>query len=433
MDSIFTDSFSSDDKLSMPDDENMLQSSSMDNSGNQTIVVDGNPDESEPVEVLKKRAPSRPQKQKEAPPAPQNVMISYSLVMYSFEQMKKPKMKRSKETAIIKLNQDQPFDIIKAQVLKCISESLKLKKLDYDDYKIMFTILCHQTAPLLLKKTTEYEHLVKCAIRMKTPTMKLLIKAMKDPNQTAVHLKKQKNSNPEEDGAKASDSDMSQASDSNSDCQKGKKKKKKKKLDKELPLNVELSTQIKLLQNCYTCNKPGCLTSGYCYIPPDNNAHFTLSHRHLSVWATALAAKPPITTLDKPPNHKEFNTLSSNLLSNSAPLIQSAVLTINFNLPNNIFAFLWLVTAPLPTPGHQINALINSVDMPVLPVSAQPGPDLSLVNFCAVYSLSPEIHTKLTENGYMGTQTIRYIIILELKEMGFKNGEIAAMKDAVAQ
>jgi len=39
----------------------------------------------------------------------------------------------------------------KAQILKGISEALKPKKLDYDDYKIMFTINWHQTAPLSLK------------------------------------------------------------------------------------------------------------------------------------------------------------------------------------------------------------------------------------------------------------------------------------------
>ncbi|KAG1821905.1 uncharacterized protein BJ212DRAFT_1477738 [Suillus subaureus] len=160
--------------------------------------------------------------------------------------------------------------------------------------------------------------------------------------------------------------------------------------------------------------------------------------------------KPPITTLNKPLNHKEFNTLSSNLLSNSAPLIQqhlveqntaqstpgpsaSTVPTINFNLPNDIFSFLQPASVPLPTTPGQTNALINSADIPVLPISAQPGPDLSLVNFCAVYNLSPDIHAKLMENGYMGTQTIRYIVVLELKEMGFKNGKIAAMKVAVAQ
>jgi len=56
----------------------------------------------------------------------------------------------------------------KAQILKCISEALKPKQPDYDDYKIMFTINRHQTAPLSLKKPTEYEYLVECASKMKT-------------------------------------------------------------------------------------------------------------------------------------------------------------------------------------------------------------------------------------------------------------------------
>lgn len=59
------DSFSSDGELSMPEDDNTLQSSSMDNSGNQTVVADGNPDVSKPLEVLKKRGPGRPRKPKE--------------------------------------------------------------------------------------------------------------------------------------------------------------------------------------------------------------------------------------------------------------------------------------------------------------------------------------------------------------------------------
>lgn len=65
-----------------------------------------------------------------------------------------------------------------------------------------------------------------------------------------------------------------------------------KKLEpKELPLNVELTAQIKLLQNRHMCNKPGCLMSGYCYILPDNHAHFALSHQHLSIWAAALVTQ----------------------------------------------------------------------------------------------------------------------------------------------
>ncbi|KAG1775026.1 hypothetical protein EV702DRAFT_1199625 [Suillus placidus] len=61
--------------------------------------------------------------------------------------------------------------------------------------------------------------------------------------------------------------------------------------------------------------------------------------------------------------------------------------------------------------------------MPVLHVSAGPGSNLPLANFCAAYNLSPEIHVKLYQ----------YIVSSELKEMRFKNDKITAMKDVVAQ
>jgi hypothetical protein len=176
---------------------------------------------------------------------------------------------------------------------------------------------------------------------------------------------------------------------------------------------------MKLLQNRYTCNKPGCLSSGYCYILPDNNAHFTLSHRHLSVWAAALAAKPPITTIEKPPNHKEFDGLSSNLLSDTAPLIQrrlaernnaqaapsaSNTPTINFNVPNDFFSFLRPATGPnLLLYAAPTDHVSNTIDAPLLSVSARPGPDLPLADFCAAFELSQDIHAKLADNGYTGT------------------------------
>ena len=43
------------------------------------------------------------------------------------------------------------------------------------------------------------------------------------------------------------------------------------------------------------------------------------------------------------------------------------------------------------------------------------------------------VYHKLDENGYTSSNTISYIWVSELKEMGFKHGEIAAMKDAVWQ
>jgi len=69
----------------------------------------------------------------------------------------------------------------------------------------------------------------------------------------------------------------------------------------------------------------------------------------------------------------------------------------------------------------------------LLPTSAKPGPHLTLNEFCLTYSLSNSVHQKLDENGHTTSNTITYICVSELKEMGFKHGEIAAMKDAVRQ
>ena len=49
------------------------------------------------------------------------------------------------------------------------------------------------------------------------------------------------------------------------------------------------------------------------------------------------------------------------------------------------------------------------------------------------YALSDVVYHKLNENGYTGSNTISYIWVAELKGMGFKHSEIAAMKDAVQQ
>jgi hypothetical protein len=55
------------------------------------------------------------------------------------------------------------------------------------------------------------------------------------------------------------------------------------------------------------------------------------------------------------------------------------------------------------------------------------------VDFCAAFELSLEIRVKLADiNSYTGAWTVRRFVVSELKEIGFKNGEIAAMKDAVA-
>ncbi|KAG2125084.1 hypothetical protein DEU56DRAFT_759423 [Suillus clintonianus] len=186
----------------------------------ETIVVEPTSELESPEK--EKCGPGRPPKPKEAP---HNVSISYTLIMFSYSEMKKPKARRSGEPAIIKFLNDKPFDTLKAQILKCISEALKPKKLAYYNYKVTFTVAWHQTLPLSLKKQSEFYHLLECLSKMKAPAAKILVEASKKPDPPTT----------------SEDSDTSQGSNSDSDW---KKKKMKKKDPSELPLNVELESPL---------------------------------------------------------------------------------------------------------------------------------------------------------------------------------------------
>ncbi|KAJ8583177.1 hypothetical protein M405DRAFT_867244 [Rhizopogon salebrosus TDB-379] len=127
----------------------------------ETIVAE-QVSEPEPSEI-EKRGPGCPPKLKEGPPPPR------------FSQYRIPK-----------LSNDKPFDTLKAQVLKRISEALKPKKLAYNDYRITFTVARRQTSSLSLKKESEYEHLLECVLKTKAPAVRILIEASRKPGTTTV-------------------------------------------------------------------------------------------------------------------------------------------------------------------------------------------------------------------------------------------------------
>jgi hypothetical protein len=56
---------------------------------------------------------------------------------------------------------------------------------------------------------------------------------------------------------------------------------------------------------------------------------------------------------------------------------------------------------------------------------------MSLANFCQIYQLGDPILQKFVKNGFVQSRMLRFVQIVELKEMEFLLGEIAALKDAV--
>ncbi|KAG2369252.1 hypothetical protein BDR07DRAFT_1268105 [Suillus spraguei] len=174
----------------------------------------------------------------------------------------------------------------------------------------------------------------------------------------------------------------------------------------------------------------------------DNKEHFPLSHNHFQIWAAAMVKNPPLVTVNQPPNHCAFDGLHDDQMAVKSPLLQrhladrdkntSSTPTINFNIPPELLGIL----RPLASKNAANTIALPCEDresMPLLPPTMQPGLDLTLIDFCTKFSLVNAILTKLHNNGYTGTHTIKYIVVFELKEMGFMNSEIAAMKDAVEQ
>ena len=80
--------------------------------------------------------------------------------------------------------------------------------------------------------------------------------------------------------------------------------------------------------------------------------------------------------------------------------------------------------APVAIPGPSLM---------LLPTSHGVGPSLSLDEFCKHYDLTTEICEKLRNEGFSGSRPLQYVAIADLKEMGFKYGEIASLKDAVTR
>jgi hypothetical protein len=74
---------------------------------------------------------------------------------------------------------------------------------------------------------------------------------------------------------------------------------------------------------------------------------------------------------------------------------------------------------------------IAQKSLTLLPTSHAPGIDMPLVEFCTLYDLSPGIFQKLIDNDYKTAHFLCFVTFPELKEMGFKLGELAGLPDAV--
>jgi hypothetical protein len=73
------------------------------------------------------------------------------------------------------------------------------------------------------------------------------------------------------------------------------------------------------------------------------------------------------------------------------------------------------------------------VSLSLLPIARAAGPSLTLEDFCLQYQVDLGVRQKLFDEGYKTSHHLQYATVLELKEAGFKIGQIASLKDAFAR
>jgi hypothetical protein len=103
--------------------------------------------------------------------------IMYIMSIMSAAEAKKTAIsKRIAKSAIVKLNTDEPWDTMKAQLLVKIDATLKPRNIDYDLYDIKFYISRVIPKPgLSLSNETDYELMVTRARKLKDFTINITV------------------------------------------------------------------------------------------------------------------------------------------------------------------------------------------------------------------------------------------------------------------
>jgi hypothetical protein len=134
-----------------------------------------------------------------------------------------------------------------------------------------------------------------------------------------------------------------------------------------------------------------------------------------------------------------FDAVSAHAIASKSPILQArinqmnrdkapqppAAPVVNVVLPNNLYGQYPPPVLPLPIPVLQATGLI--------PATHEPGSKLDIATFCAIFGLSNAIYERLTENAYTATHAFAHMETTELREMGFKAGEIVDLKEAVKE
>ncbi|KAJ7608830.1 hypothetical protein DFH06DRAFT_1017460, partial [Mycena polygramma] len=354
---------------------------------------------------------------------------------------KKPDAKPMKSD-IIKLNSDEPFDTLKAQLLVKIDKVLHPDTLHYDQFEITYTVPRQVSNAIELDSNQQYEHLVDNALKIKASANAKICVRPKPVSRFGLWPTPWLQYYGRNEAINVDDDDGER------------KKKKKTKEDGILPGNVAVNEKIGILRAKWVCpTLGGACASTHCYVKPDSPGHFPLGNEHFRVWAAAWVKGTEYADDITPPNAKCFDGVNDDALGARSPLLQRRleaqnqkkagalapiVPQVNINFPAE---FLQVLRPPVPppaldpapAPGHvRAPALAASSLTPMLiPAGRMPGPKLTVEEFCQQHELGDDIHSCFKAHRFKSTDSFRFIELAQLDTMGFLAGEIAELKVAI--
>ncbi|KAF8210056.1 hypothetical protein K438DRAFT_1810766 [Mycena galopus ATCC 62051] len=377
-------------------------------------------DEDEELAPPKKRKRSKsPEKNAKAPPR----KIEYKIVVYTPEQMRKPKNSRGAPvTNVMKLLSDKPWIVLHTKILEAFDDALDSAPFDFSDYTITFTVPRQVTDPIRLNET-KYKYLVEKALEIKTnPSARILV----EPKMDMLNKENGKD-------------------DTSTTSKKGAKTKVPKARD-ILPGNVALNNKIGELRERWKCTvQGGACGSAHCFVSATDPDHFALSHAHIENWAAAMLKGKEFADIDTPPNNTLFDKVSAAARAARSPLLQQRRLELreqaaaaknavaspqfHFNIGPEALAFLRPAAPAIAIPDAFIPPP-NTSNM-LIPPPRLPGLDVSIEDFCSLYDLDDDICRRFKEHKFKHTDSFQFVEVSELTEMGFLRGEIAELKVAI--
>ncbi|KAI6039231.1 hypothetical protein EDC04DRAFT_2603343 [Pisolithus marmoratus] len=99
----------------------------------------------------------------------------YYLVLFSESEMKKTIKQQKSNNTFLQLKLDIEWDMVKAQLLMKIMQTLQLRLIDFNDYDFMWNIPCQQSSQMQLQMDDDYKFLVAHALKMEEPAVNVKI------------------------------------------------------------------------------------------------------------------------------------------------------------------------------------------------------------------------------------------------------------------